>query len=71
MQVLDGMLENRHEFGQTEVRDFMHLGVDEDLEGSDGEGDVRSRSRNRQRVVKCLPAEVRSVDRLHQIAAGH
>ena len=69
MQILDGILEKGHEFGQAEMSDFVHLGVDENLERADCEGNVGSRRRRRQRVMKRLPPKIRSVDRLHQIAA--
>ena len=71
MQILDGMLENGHELRQTKVRDFVHLGVDEDLEGSDCKGDVGRRRGNRQRIMERLAAQIRSVDCFDQVTARH
>ena len=47
MQILYGMLEDGHKLRQTEMRNFVHLRVDKNLERADGEGDVRRRGWNR------------------------
>ena len=57
-------LEEGQEVRQAEVRDLVHVGVDVDLEGADGEGDVGSRRRRVHHVVERLALHVLLV-RIH------
>ena len=53
-----GGLEERQEVRQAEVGDLVHVGVDVDLEGADGEGDVGRRRRRAHHVVERLALHV-------------
>lgn len=50
---------------------LVHVGVDEDLEGPDGEGDVGGGGGDGQHVVVGLLAHVVGVDGLQQVSTGH
>ena len=51
-------LEEGEEVGQAEVGDLVHVGVDVDLEGADGQGDVGRRRRSVHHVVERLALHV-------------